>query len=492
MATVLRMPEVLANATEAVLSTWEVPEGATVAVGDVLAEIETEKAVVELAAEEAGVLARQLAAPGERVAVGAPVALLLAHAGEEVDLDALLGAQAALAGEADLPADDPGAVARVAPGGSRTTVHAEGVSGPSGTEPAAGPGAPTADGRATGGPTTDRPTTDATAPQRQGAAAATVEPSTTDGARVFASPLARKKAREAGLDVASLTGTGPGGRVVRRDVERALAAAPSGRAEPGGGAPTTGAGRGGAPAPTGGDQVEVLPHTPMRRAIARRLTESASTVPHFFLTAECRLDRLLALRAEVNAAQEAVGGPGGSPDAAPAPRVSVTDLLVKAVAVAYRAVPDAAVVWTEDALLRHRQVDVALAVATEGGLVTPVVRDVGGLTVGGVAARTAELVARARAGRLRQDELEGGVVSVSNLGMYGTREFSAILNPPQSMILAVGAAAPQPVVEDGEVRVATVLRCTVSVDHRAVDGALAAQWLRAFQAAVENPVALLV
>ena len=221
-----------------------------------------------------------------------------------------------------------------------------------------------------------------------------------------------------------------------------------------------------------------IPHTGMRRAIARRLTESKSTVPHFYLTTECRVDELLALRRQVN-------------ESSPV-KISVNDFVVKAAAAAFAEVPEANVTWTETHLRRWDSVDIAVAVATEGGLLTPVVRGVDALSLSGMSSRIAELVGRAREGRLRQDELEGGSFSVTNLGMHGTLEFSAILNPPQSGILAVGAAKPQAVVIDGELAVATVMRCTLSVDHRAVDGALAARWLAAFTTKIENPVSILI
>jgi len=221
-----------------------------------------------------------------------------------------------------------------------------------------------------------------------------------------------------------------------------------------------------------------IPHTPMRRAIAKRLTESKSTVPHFYLTTDCRVDELLSLRKQANEFLSA--------------KISVNDLVVKAVALAFQDVPEANVTWSETELRRYDNVDISVAVATEGGLITPVVRGVNRLSLVEVSAHIAELVGRARAGRLRQDEIEGGSFSVTNLGMYGTREFSAILNPPQSGILAVGAAIPQAVAVDGAVAVATIMRCTLSVDHRAVDGALAARWLAAFTARIEHPIALVL
>ncbi|MEO8908054.1 MAG: 2-oxo acid dehydrogenase subunit E2, partial [Microbacteriaceae bacterium] len=221
-----------------------------------------------------------------------------------------------------------------------------------------------------------------------------------------------------------------------------------------------------------------IPHTGMRRAIARRLTESASTVPHFFVTAECVVDELLDLRRQANATRST--------------KISLNDFVVKAVATAFAAVPDANVSWTDTHTRRYERVDVSIAVATEGGLVTPVLRGVDGLGLGALSRSIGELVERARAGRLRQEELEGGSFTVTNLGMYGARAFTAILNPPQSGILAVGAAQERPVARAGELVVAQVMTCTLSVDHRAIDGALAAQWLAAFQAAMEHPLSMLL
>ncbi|WP_225753089.1 dihydrolipoamide acetyltransferase family protein [Actinotalea sp. Marseille-Q4924] len=470
MATLIRMPAVMTGAGEAVIAAWVAEEGATVAVGDVLAEVETEKAVVELAAETAGVLVRRLAADGETVEVGAPVAVL-GEAGEDVDLDALLGAAAALTSEAQGSADDGAAV-----GGAAELADA--------AEDAALSG-----GQASGGaaPTDGAP--DGAAPSGGEASGAAPSGEASDGAappgeRRFASPIARKMAREAQLDLERVRGTGPGGRIVRRDVESAIATGASAGApataqapaaptapspQPAASAPAA------AVAPAPGSRV---PHTPMRRAIARRLAESKATVPHFYVVAEPRVDALLDLRRQVNEAGDV--------------RVSVNDLVVKAVAAAYRAVPEANVQWGEDEMTVLDGVDVAIAVATDGGLVTPVLRGVGQLPVSEVSRRSADLVARARSGRLRQPELEGGSITVSNLGMYGTPEFAAILNPPQAAILAVGAAVQQPVVVDGALAVGTVMRCVLSADHRAVDGALAARWAAAFTRAVENPLTILV
>jgi pyruvate dehydrogenase E2 component (dihydrolipoamide acetyltransferase) len=402
----------MANAVEAVVSAWTISEGAEFVTGDTIAEVETEKALVDLPAEQDGILGRILAKPGESTEVGAPIAVIISRGETEADIDAALE-------KLDIPAARPSAV----------------------SEPAASP-----------------------------AAAVSDEVQGPETARIFASPIARVKAREAGLDLSGVAGSGPNGRIVRADIEAALARPTI--AVPAPTAPT---------APSGaaaGARYTAIPHTGMRKAIARRLTESKSTVPHFYLTTDCRVDELLAIRARVN-------------ESSPI-KISVNDFVVKAAAAAFADVPAANVTWTDTHLRLWDAVDIAIAVATDGGLLTPVLRGVGNLTLSEIASGISELAGRARAGRLRQDELEGGSFSVSNLGMYGTREFSAILNPPQSGILAIGAATPQPVVVDGQIVAATVMRCTLSVDHRAVDGALAAQWLAAFTARIENPLSILI
>jgi len=291
--------------------------------------------------------------------------------------------------------------------------------------------------------------------------------------RIFSSPLARRLAREAGIDPASLTGTGPNGRILRRDVEAAVASRGTPPAPP---APHTAAPET-APAPASAGGYDEIPHSRMRRAIARRLVESKSTVPHFYLRATCRVDELLVAREQLNAVSPV--------------RISVNDLVIKAVAWAHVLVPGMNVTWTDDALRVHQTVDIAIAVATEKGLVTPVLRNVATLPIGQVAALTRDFATRARDGQLRQDELEGGSISVSNLGMYGTEDFAAIINPPQAAILAVGAARPEAVVDAGGLAVATVMRVTLSVDHRSVDGALGAEWLRTFVGLIESPIRIL-
>jgi pyruvate dehydrogenase E2 component (dihydrolipoamide acetyltransferase) len=404
MATVVRMPEVLANATEAVIQAWLVSEGQQIAVGDPLAEIETDKALVEYAAEVEGVLARLVAEPGSSIVVGSPIAVVLAPGETDADIDPELLRDAAAPAEPEPRKDSPPPPAEV------------------------------------------------------------------NGRRLFATPLVRKLAREKGIDLESVKGTGPGGRIVRRDIERLpvseQAAEPT-RIE----APAT------APERHGAGFTDI-PLTAMRKAIARRLTESKATVPHFYLSADCRVDALLALRRTVNDSGTA--------------KVSVNDFVLKAAAGALVEVPDANAIWNGDSIRRFDSVDIAVAVAVDGGLLTPVVRGVDTLPLSALSARVADLAQRARAGRLQQHELEGGSFSVSNLGMYGVSEFSAILNPPHSGILAVGGAAERPVVVDGELTVGTVMTVTLSADHRVIDGAVAAQWMTAFVRRIENPLTILI
>lgn len=414
MASVVRMPEVLAGATEAVLSTWSVAEGAEVAVGDVLAEIETEKATVEYQAEEAGTLARFLIKPGDSADVGTPIAIFTAPGDGDAEI-------------------------------SRALANA-------GVNSAAGEAAP-APVAVTPSPSIAEPPVSLVVDE---------QPAPTPSAsRLFASPLVRRLAREAGIDLTTIQGTGPGGRIVRKDFEAHRASSLVSPA---------------APQNLSG-YVEV-PHTGMRKAIARRLSESKSTVPHFYLSADCRVDRLVQVRSEVNAAKGV--------------KYSLNDWVVKAVAMALMEVPDANVIWGDTAMWRFDSADISVAVATEGGLFTPVIRGVESMSLGAVNTAIAEAAGRARSGTIKQEEIEGGSFAVTNLGMYGTTEFAAIINPPQWGILAVGAATQRPVVENGSLAVGSVMTVTLSADHRAVDGALAAQWLAAFQRHIENPVGLLL
>ena len=423
MAIVIRMPEVLAGATEAVLSQWMITEGEDVAVGDVLAEIETEKANVDYQSEEEGTLARLLIKPGQSVEVGTPIAVFAAAGDTPADIDsALAAAGGASPPVASAPEADPAPDA---------TAHAE----------VAGPLAP---------------------------AAAAVT-----GGRIYVSPLVRKRAREEGVDISLVPGTGPGGRIVKKDLESFLAAGGHTSVEVQ--APALHTPHLQAAAGTAG--YSDRPHTGMRRAIARRLTESKTTVPHFYVTADCRVDKLLQARTEMN---EATGV-----------KISVNDWVLKAVALSLMEVPDANVIWTEDALRYFDRADIAVAVAVEGGLLTPVLRGVESMSLTQINAEVTAMATKAREGKISQAEIEGGSFSVSNLGMYGTDSFQAILNPPQSGILAVGAAREAVIAQDGDLVAGRVMTVNLSADHRAVDGALGAQWMSAFRHYIENPMALL-
>jgi pyruvate dehydrogenase E2 component (dihydrolipoamide acetyltransferase) len=404
------MPEVLANATEAVIAKWLIKEGESFTLGQAMAEVETEKALVEVPAETAGILGKYLAQNGAFVQVGAPIAILLAAGEGQTEIDALMA--------------EAGVV----------TVAAAPVT---------------------------TPVVETSAPVAAPVAVATPASKNTDhGDRLFISPLSRRLAKENGLDAHSIQGTGPDGRIVRRDVEAAIA-----------GGKTTVAKAVPVVIPAG--SFTDIPHSGMRKAIARRLTESKTTVPHFYLSAPVLADDMLNFRAKYN-------------EWAPK-KVSVTDLILKTVAASFADVPQANVIWTDTALRQFSDVDISIAVATDNGLITPVVRGINHMSLAQLNISTGDLIDRARNGRLKQNEIEGGSFSVTNLGMYGTDEFSAILNPPQSAILAVGAAKQKPVVIDGEIKIRSVINFTVSVDHRAIDGAVAAQWLAAFVKRFENP-----
>ncbi len=488
MASVVRMPSVLAGATEAAIASWLVAPGDSVAVGDPLAEIETEKAIVEYSAEDAGVVGRIVLAAGEAGEIGAPIAVLVKDGETDADIDAALGgaAPAAASSPAAAPAPAAGPALATPAGGSAPDPAALSV------PDAVSPSAPAAvsdscpSGRTGPSGPTEPPVSAVHRPYESLPTQAAAP------ARLFASPIVRKIARQEGIDLATIAGSGPNGRIVRRDLERladqrgqaesraragaqpaAQPAAAQAAAQP---AAAHGALQPAAvPASAAGT---LIPHTPIRRAIARRLTESKATTPHFYMTTECVVDELLALRERIN-------------ETAPV-KISVNDFVIMAVTAAFGDVPEANVSWSDEGLVAHASVDVSVAVATDGGLVTPVLRGVEAKRLSVIAAEARSLAQRARDRRLLQHELEGGVFSVSNLGMYGTLEFSAIINPPQSGILAVGAARPQPVVADGAVTVATVMRCTLSVDHRAIDGALAARWLAAFTTRIQDPLGMII
>ena len=451
MATEILMPALSPTMTEGNLVKWLVGQGDKVAPGDVIAEIETDKATMEVEAVDEGVVGRIVVPEGsEGVAVNAVIAVLVAD-GED-------------------PGEEPSAPP---PAPAAETPKPEAVAKPSGQEAKATPLARRMAALAgielstiTGSGAHGRITRDDV---RQ-AAGRTAPAEVDDGReRIFASPLARRMAGEADLPLAEVAGSGPEGRIVKRDIERELR-------------------QGAIPAPplTELEQLPGLPpfervkHTNMRRVIARRLTESKQTVPHFYLTVDCEIDALLEARREINArAPEGI-------------RVSVNDFVVKALATALCRVPDANAAWTDDGLLKFQQVDVSVAVAVPNGLVTPVVRQAESKGLAAISDEMADFAARARDGKLMPEEYQGGTTSVSNLGMFGIRQFDAVINPPQATILAVGAGEQRPVVKDGSLAVATVMACTLSCDHRAVDGALGARMLGAFKALVECPAAMLL
>ena len=431
------MPALSPTMTEGTLAKWLLKEGDQLVSGDVLAEIETDKATMEIEVIDEGTLGKILIPEGtEGVAVNTPIALIL-----EVGEDA-----SALAG-ADVKAPAPPAPAP----------DAAPVSAP---EPAPAP---------------------------QPAAAAAPQPAAPASApRVFASPLARRMAALEGLDLARVSGTGPHGRVVKADIEAALAAGTGKAQGVAPAAPTPAAPPAAPPAPelSGLPAYTSVPNSSMRKTVARRLTESSQTVPHFYLTIDCELDKLLDLRKDLNA-RSPKDGDG-------AYKISVNDFVIKASALALMRVPEANAMWTDAAILLFERADVSVAVAVEGGLITPVIRNADAKGLIDISREMKELAGKARDGKLQPEEYQGGTFSVSNLGMFGVKQFTAIINPPQGCILAVGAGQPRAVVKDGALAIATVMSCSLSVDHRVVDGAVGARFLAALKPFIEDPVTMLL
>jgi pyruvate dehydrogenase E2 component (dihydrolipoamide acetyltransferase) len=448
----LLMPALSPTMEKGNLARWLKKEGDRIKSGDVIAEIETDKATMEFEAVDEGILAKILVPDGTSdVAVNTLIGVIAAE-GEDVS-------KAAAGGNA------PAASAPV----------------PAAAAPAT-PAAPAAKAAAP-------------APAAPAAAAAS------SGERVFASPLARRMAKEAGLDIAAIQGSGPHGRVVERDVKAAMAGGAPRAAAPVASAPSA-APAAKAPAPSSAPMAtgmaddavrklfapgsyEEIPHDSMRKVIARRLLESKQTIPHFYLTIDCELDALLSLREQINKAAPVRDGK-------PAYKLSVNDMVIKALAMALRAVPDANVTWTEGAMLKHKHADVGVAVSIPGGLITPVVRDACHKSLSAISNEMKDLAARAKARKLKPEEFQGGTTAVSNLGMFGIKDFCAVINPPHATILAVGAGEQRPVVKNGQLAVATVMSVTLSTDHRAVDGALGAELLQAFKGYIENPMGMLV
>ena len=453
MASLLRMPGVSADADTALLESWSIAAGDSVSRGDVLATVETDKAMVEIEAESDAVVHTLLIDGGSTVAVGDPIAVL-SEPGEDPAAAAALAAQLAGAGAPD-PEPDPEPAVTV-----ETIAVAEDMQAPD-------PEAPVAPA-----PPVKVPDAPSSTPAPR--------PSRRPGERIFSSPLARRLAAEYGLELADIAGTGPSTRITKKDVEAAYADAAHQAAPPTAPpAPQSPTARPSTAVAVEAGAVNRIPHTRLRRAIASRLQSSKQNAPHFYLTRELDLGPLLALRAQVNE--------GGQV------RVSVNDLLVKAAGLALHQVPEANVSYATDELLQYGSSVVAVAVASDRGLVTPVIRRVESLGLTALSAAIKDAAKRAGVGRLQQQELEGGSLTVSNLGMFDVDEFAAILNPPQSTILAIGSGKPRPWVgPDGQLTVATTCRVTASFDHRAIDGALGAQYLQAFSALIARPIQLLL
>ncbi|HTB41048.1 MAG TPA: pyruvate dehydrogenase complex dihydrolipoamide acetyltransferase, partial [Reyranella sp.] len=427
---------------EGKLAKWHVKVGDTVKSGQVICEIETDKATMEVEAVDEGKIGQIVVPEGaEGVAVNAVIAILL----EE-------GETAVPAGAAPAPAPAPKPAAAAAPPASPK---------PTATAPAPAAAAPAA------------PAPAAPAPAAKLAAAPA-------GGRIFASPLAKRIAAEKGLDLSRITGSGPNGRIVKADVESAKPGAPPAVAPVAAPAPR-------AAPPSGGQPVFVapgdtrVPHTAVRKVIARRMLESKQTVPHFYLTVDLEIDALLAARQAINAVAEKKGA-----------KVSVNDMVIKACAKALRDHPECNASWTEDEMIQYGAVDISVAVATDRGLITPIVRNADMKGLAQIASEMKDLAARAKIGKLKLDEFQGGGFTISNLGMFGINSFSAIINPPQAMILAVGMGEERAVARKGQVVVRTMMSCTLAVDHRVVDGAMGAQYLQTLRAYIEQPAAMLV
>ncbi|SOB87453.1 pyruvate dehydrogenase E2 component (dihydrolipoamide acetyltransferase) [Sphingomonas guangdongensis] len=460
MAIELKMPALSPTMEEGTLAKWLVKEGDTVKAGDLLAEIETDKATMEFEAVDEGTVAQILVAEGtDNVKVGTVIAMI---AGEGED------ASAASTPAPAAPAKAAPAAEQTSPGPvDRTLAQAE----DHGLPPQNSAGSGEAKG-----------TTTASAPSSSG------------GDRVKASPLARRLAAEKGVELSGVTGSGPNGRIVKADVEGAEAGAPAAAAATPAPAPATSAATP-TPAPAASSPPaaapakvwwdESIPHeveklSNIRKTIARRLTESKQTVPHIYLTVDVRLDALLKLRGDLNKALDARGV-----------KLSVNDLLIKALGVALEATPKCNVTYTGDSLISYKRADVSVAVSTPTGLITPIIRDAANASVSAISTQMKELAGRAKDNKLKPEEYQGGTASLSNMGMFGIKQFEAVINPPQGMIMAIGAGEKRPYIVDDALGVATVMTATGSFDHRAIDGADGAQLMKAFKELVEAPLGMI-
>jgi pyruvate dehydrogenase E2 component (dihydrolipoamide acetyltransferase) len=459
MPTNILMPALSPTMEKGNLSKWVKKEGDKVAPGDVLAEIETDKATMEVEAVDEGVLAKIVVAEGTQDVPVNQVIAILATEGE--DVKAAGAAQAPAASSAPHPTPSASPSPPQAGGGKEPPPRAPSSPSPLGGEGGAARAAP-------GGGT---------------------KPDEGQGAkRVFASPLARRLAKEHNIDISQVQGTGPHGRVIERD----LLLAKSGGAAKG---PAAAPGPAPLAQPQSDDKIralfepgsyEIIPHDNIRKIIARRLVEAKTTIPHFYLTVDCDIGKLTAAREEINAAAPK------DKDGKPAWKLSVNDFVIKALALALQRVPDANVTWTEGGMLKHKHSDVGVAVSIPGGLITPIVRQAELKSLSVISNEMKDLAARARTRHLKPQEFQGGTTAVSNLGMYGIREFAAVINPPHATILAVGAGEERAVARNGKLEVANMMTATLSTDHRAVDGVLGAQLIGAFKTLIENPVLMVV
>jgi pyruvate dehydrogenase E2 component (dihydrolipoamide acetyltransferase) len=462
MPTNILMPALSPTMEKGNLAKWLKKEGDQIKSGDIIAEIETDKATMEVEAVDEGVLAKIVVPEGTADVPVNDIIAVIAGEGE----DAKEVGKGDFAQPAAKPADDK----------SKAETAKQVEKAPSAPAPAS--------------------TNGSGHPGPQQAAAAQSQAQTNGAGRVFASPLARRMAKEGGLDVAAIQGSGPHGRIVERDVKAALEGGTAKKAQPG--AP---AGQPGAPAPKlapagmSDDIVkkmfepgsfEEVPHDGMRKTIARRLTEAKQTIPHFYLTVDCDIDVLLKLREQVNASA------GKDKDGKPAFKVSVNDMVIKALALALVRTPGSNVTFTENSMLHHKHADISVAVAIPGGLITPVIRNADTLTLSGIANAMKDFAKRAKDRKLKPEEYQGGTSAVSNLGMFGIKDFVAVINPPQSSIIAVGMGEKRAVVKNGEIVVGNVMSVTISCDHRAMDGAKGAELIAAFKQLIENPMAMLV
>jgi pyruvate dehydrogenase E2 component (dihydrolipoamide acetyltransferase) len=431
------MPALSPTMTEGNLAKWVKKEGDKIKAGTVIAEIETDKATMEVEAVDEGTLGKILVAEGTQgVKVNQVIALLLEEGEDKKALDGYKpkAVAAPAAAPAEAKAGAPAAAPALVPAAAALPVAPQ-------FAPPAAFSAPAAQPRS--------------------------------GGKVFASPLAKRVAAEMGIDVGMVQGTGPHGRIVRADVEEAK---------------RTGGGIRAGVVRRNPNEYASLPNNNMRKVIARRLTESKQFVPHFYLTVSIELDKLLEVRKELNTEAELVAGKEGKP----AYKLSVNDMVIKATALGLKKIPGANAMWTDEAILRFNNIDVSVAVATDGGLITPIIRNADQKTIVQISGEMKDLAARARAGKLKPEEFQGGGFSVSNLGMYGVKHFAAIINPPQGAILAVGAGEERVLVKKGQMAVANVMDVTLSVDHRVVDGALGAEFLQALKRYIESPSLLLL